>query len=239
MRKNNFDQSSTGVNIEAVCFYDCGMSRMHFEENFAIIQHSGYRTSTVAYYIDNGNVEDHDSITFSIKGTKKEKVNYLAKELTFTKTEIRTWDKDTLDSEIIGQYGERLTLLNYEDMTSYMFKDWKLEVIPSKKLEHIVSRGYSQGDYAKVFYCPDDLEKAWGNKPKENDIQTIIDHLFWDAPIYASIEINGKEYSYYDMPEYSEYEWEREKFLAYVSKESGLPVDQLESFIPENPDYQG
>lgn len=56
--RNNFDTSSTGVNIECSVFYDLDRARMDFDENFKILQHSSYRTSSVLYYIDNGNVRE-------------------------------------------------------------------------------------------------------------------------------------------------------------------------------------
>ena len=37
---NNFDQSSTGVNLELHCFYDSCVARQEFEEAFKIANHA-------------------------------------------------------------------------------------------------------------------------------------------------------------------------------------------------------
>ncbi len=71
----------------------------------------------------------------------------------------------------------------------------------SSQNEVIETRGYSQGDYAQVIIPVKELAKVWG-RPEEkvmDGMQTEIDHLFWDAPIYARVEINGEEFDYIDI----------------------------------------
>ena len=228
--RNNFDTSSTGTNIESTCYYDTDKSRYDFKENFKIMQHSDYRNNTIAYYIDHGNVEDNDAITFTLEGTP-EQIKAALKQDGYEDDDDTV--KDALEILENG-YGEKITLLNYEDFNRVYDP---LSVKPSKVLEKIITRGYSQGDYAEVFYCPDDLEKAWGNVPQKNDLKKTFDHLFWDAPIYASITINGDEYFYWDQPEYDEYEWEREKFLKFVAEKSGVKFETLAAIMPDDPSW--
>ena len=235
-RRNNHVRPAEGEpDIQCSCFYDTDISRHNFEENIAVIQSDdGYRTTSVGYYIDNGNVAGPDDIKMTVKGDKGSKVKYLIDVTCFDREEIETWDNDTMDSEIIGHESD-ITLINYvldklPDVTG-------LEFVPSKNLIVLTSRGYSQGDYAKVIYCPDDLEKCWGNPAKQEEIQKMVDHYYWDAPVYARFEINGTEYYYHDTPDYDEYEWGRDKFLEYVAKESGIDKDTLSQFVPEYPEY--
>ena len=235
--RNNYDQSSTGINIEASCFYDTDSASMNFRENFEILQYGNYRKSTVAYYTDYGNVKSADDISFSIKGDKSEKVRFLLDYVTFEKEEIETWDDDTIYDEIVGQHGEKISLLNMDDFNKYMLKDFNLELVPNKNIQKLVTRGYSQGDYAEVYYCPDELAQAWGNDPKENELQKTFGHLFWDAPIYARIEINEEEYIYYDCPAYDEYDFKRDDFLKYVSEKSGVSIEALDAIMPNDPSY--
>ena len=231
--RNNFDKSSTGVDIECICQYDSGRSRWEFEENIQIVQHDGYRTTSIGYYIDNGNVKGHVDIKFTVKGTRERKIEYLDEIFSVTKEDIQTWDDATLDSEIMS-YVE-VTLIDY--VMDRMDSIDGLEFTPNKNLIVLTTRGYSQGDYAKVIYCPDDIEKAWGRYPKQEDIQKMVNHYFWDAPIFAVMTIDGKEYDYQEMPEYDDYEWKRDKFLEYVAKESGIEREKLEKFVPEYPEY--
>ncbi len=234
-RQNNFDKSSTGTDIEISCFYDTDVSRMNFKENIEIVQHSGYSTTSIGYYIDNGNVEGKDKIRFKVKGTKAAKVKYLVSQTSFDAKEIRTWDTDTLDTEILG-YEEDVNLINYA-LDKMPAAPEGLEFVPNKNLEVITTRGYCQGDYAKVIYCPEDLKECWGNDPVQANIQKMVDHYYWDAPIYCQFTINGEEYNYYDCPEYDDYNWKRDEFIAYVAKESKVPAETLEKFVPEYPDY--
>lgn len=233
-RKNNFTQAPEGQpDIEFVGFQDLSISQHMFSENFEILQFSGYRSSTIAYYIDHGNVPGADDIKFTVKGDKAAKVSYLEGNTIFDESEIETWSEDDIDSEIISL--SECNLLNW--ITDSIENIDGLEFVPSKNLIKLVTRGYSQGDYAEVYYCPDDLEKAWGNAPDQSELQTTFDNLFWDAPYYACMTINGEEYNLFDMPDYNEYEWDADKFAAYVSKESGIDIAILEPLIPQNLEY--
>lgn len=230
---NNYDQSSTGTNIECSLFYDTMRSQMDFDENIKIIQHSGYRTFTIGYYIDNGNVKDHDDISFTLKGNENDIENALLAE---------GYDRDEYKAMIEGEpfdilesaYGERITLLNFEDFNKVYAP---LEAVPSKKLEKIITRGYSQGDYAEVYYCPDDLKEAWGNEPDKSSVKKMIDHYFWDSPINAAVTVNDDEFNYWDQPDYDEYEWEREKFLKFVAEKSGIAFETLNNLMPKDPSW--
>ncbi len=235
MRRNNFNKSSTGIDIECRCSYDTDRSRRDFEENIKILQHSGYRSTSVGYYIDNGNVPDDDGIKFTVKGSKADKVKYLAEQTSFEAEEIETWDDDTLNMEILG-YESDVNLINYA-LDKMPDAPKGLEFVPTKNLIAISTNGYSQGDYSVVLYCPEDIEKAWGKMPEEKDIQKMVNHYYWDAPIYCQIEINGTEYNYWDMPDYDDYEFKRDEFITYVSKESGVAAGEIENLVPEHPDY--
>lgn len=91
-------------------------------------------------------------------------------------------------------------------------------------------------DFAEIAYCPDDLEKAWGNKPDQNELSKTFDRLFWDAPIYACFTINGEEYRYdEDMPD--SYKWDKEAWAKIVSDKSNVPLETLLSMLPKTPDY--
>lgn len=234
--RNNFDQSSTGINISFNGYFDTEKARYEFRENFKIIQHSSRNTNSILFYVDNGNLPDEDSIEFSVKGTKAAKIELLSKHVNFTKKEIRSWDKETLDSEIMDLvYGQRITLLNFEDLNSVLPSG--LECVTNKPLVKISSRGYSQGDYSEVYYCPDDIVKAWGNLPVESVMKKTFDNLLWDCPVYAVLTINGEEYNYWDCPEADNYTFKREEFINWVAAQSPATKEALDDIIPQNLDY--
>lgn len=230
---NNFDLSSTGTNIEAVAYWDTDISQYEFKENFEILQHSGYRTSTVAYYIDNGNVKGADDIEFTIEGDRSEKERFYLYFISGDSEGLKYWTDDELNESILDAYGERVSVLNMEDFENVMLKDFKLTLKASKNIEKLVTRGHSQGDYATVYFCRDDLAQAGGNEAKDDDLQDIFDHLFWDAPIYARINVNGEDYHY----EGDRYEFEREAFLKQVAEQSGASYEALDAVLPNEPSY--
>lgn len=229
---NNFDKSSTGTDIEVTAFRDCGRGQRDFKDNFVMLQHDGYSTRAIGYYIDNGNLPGPDEITFKVKGSPKNVKKYLIKE-GYAESDLTPTHGQDNRAELLGIL-DNPTLLTYQDLNEYALKDSGLEIVPSKKLEKIETRGYSQGDYAEIWYCPADCKKVWGNEPKPDELETTIHHYYWDQPIYAVITINGTEYNYWDQPEYDEYEWEPEKFAAYVAKESGVPVESIQALLPKD-----
>lgn len=233
-RKNNYDKSSTGTDIEFRGFMDIDASRREFEENIKIIQHDGYSTTSIGYYIENGNVDGPDAVKFKIKGKKADKIKYLVFNSTLAPSDIRSFKVDELDAEIRA-LEEDVNLINYA--LDKLPNITGLEFIPNKNLIVLTTRGYSQGDYAKVLYCPEDLEKAWGNAPKQEDIQTSVDHYYWDCPVYAVMEVNKEEFNFWDSPHDDSYLWDKEKFIAYVSEKSGVDKEKLNPFVPEDLDY--
>ena len=191
----------------------------------------------MGYYIDCGNLPGPEDVKFKVSGTYEAMAQYLKKEWSLEGKDIprKKADRAELCYEYLCRH-ESPSLLNYETL-GYDHEGVKLDIVPNKVIESFCVTGYSQGDYAEVFYSPEDIERVWGNKPTEQSLQKICNHYYWDAPIYAVFDIDGKEYSYMDMPEYDEYEWKRDEFIAYVSKESGIATETLEKFVPEYPSY--
>ena len=220
---NNFNTNSNGADIETICCYSAHESYALFSESIEILQHG----TCLAYYIDSGNVPASDSIEFKLKGTDAQKAAWF-------KMHGETPAQHLTDEEyIIDSYYEQITLLNYRE-ASEAFAPMSIE--PSKPIEWVTIRGYSQGDIANVAYCPDDLTSVWGNVPDEASLEAEFTHLFYDAPIYCLITIDGKEYSYSEfMPDV--YEWDKAAFVAKVADKSGVPADNIAALLPNEPEY--
>lgn len=157
--------------------------------------------------IAGANAQTPESITFNVMGLDESLNAWAVKEgMTGMPTheEIREEIINTLNPSII----------NYKDLNNYDLKDSGLYLEPNKILNCVEIRGYSQGDYARVIYSPDDCLKVWGSEAKQNELKEIFTHLFYNAPVYAQITINGDEFNIWDMPEYKEYEWQRDEFIA-------------------------
>lgn len=239
-RTNHTHPAPGQPDIEVSCFYDTDRSRMDFKENIEIIQYSDRKTG-VGYYIDNGNLPGSDSVTFKIKGKRAALVKYITSEGYATPAECRKMKMADLQEVAMDAYkycydkNTKQLLIDYA--TERLEQPEGLEIVPSKPLECVTTTGYCQGDYAEVLYCPADCKTVWGSDPKPENIEKMVHHYYWDAPIYCTATINGTEYNYWDMPEYDEYEYDREKFLDYVTKESGIDRETLEPLVPKQPDF--
>lgn len=233
MYANNFTRAPEGQpDIELTCYRDNDEARRLWEENFKTLKTSGHCTFTRAFYIDCGNVPDDESIDFVLKGERAEKIRLLSSLVDYSKEEIETWDEETIQTEIFGQYEATLSLLNYHHFNKVMLKGYKLDVVPSKTVEWVKFRGYRRGDYAEVAYCPDDLEKAWGRSPSGDELKEYFTRLFYDAPIFSKFTIDGEEYYYGElMPD--GYEWDKEGFATAVSEKSGVDRETLLNMLPE------
>lgn len=228
---DNYDQSSTGTSLECTVFYDTDIARNLFEENFKILQREGGKEHTIAYYVNHGNVPGPDDVSFSIRGEKKDLIAFLQAQ-GYTTEDFATVDDF---AEEVFNYIETPTVLNYQDMNDYDLKDTGLEIVPSKNLERVEVRGYSQGDYAEVILCVADLEEVWGNSVILSELKAEFTKLFYDAPICAVYTINGEEHSMYEFPGWEDYEFKRGEWLAYLSEKTGIAVDVLEKYCPKEP----
>ena len=93
---------------------------------------------------------------------------------------------------------------------------YKMRNTPGKDLIVIELRGYSQGDFAIV------------KTTKENnttEYRKHLNHIFWDAPIYARVHIVGTDEEWYIDENYNDiYDASREAFDKALEK-TDMPAD--------------
>lgn len=233
MKTNNFNQSSTGVNIESSCFFDTCLSQDTWRENFQSCkgEKTRFRGDEVYYYKDYGNLPNRlESMEYTIKGLKRDLIRYMD-DMAFY-----TWDRDSSKSELQELVKDIIEQceggIAYWMIDSDLLDDYNLKIVPSHELNKIEIRGYSQGDYAEVLYCPADC-----NYPNESELKKLFENMFYDAPIYCRVMINDITYYYSDMDGCevkSEYDWNREAWIEYVKNASGHDISE---FVPEYPEY--
>lgn len=234
---NNYDQSSTGINIECNVWYDNNMSQMLFTENFERIEDGGYRGTNTYFY--NSGMIDSDTITFTLKANKPEllryahdNINYVGYYKDYKKPELVEHIMDFIECNLYSYFSEQET-----------FKEYNIEIIPSTPIERIGVRGYSQGDFVYVIYAPELLQEAWGRKdtPSDDEITEPFVNYFYNAPIYGTCLINGEEYPYYECEPKSDYEYDRVRWIDHIlehqSAPDGLTREALQAVIPINPSY--
>lgn len=200
MHTNNFDTSSTGVGIELHCEYDCGAARGRFEEGIAVLQPESYHKHCIAFYTAYGEIDAE--IEYKVKGLKSNMVKYLNTEV------YAVWDMQDYVSDMRQEIIDRIEEYDKYNLENYNIDlaKYNLEICFKNDLRFIEIRGYSQGDYAKVICDFTQIESVWGTKPDEDYFKKELVHLFYDQPVYARFDIEGKEYSYYEYLD-DEYAW--------------------------------
>lgn len=133
MYKNNFDQSSTGTNIEFFGCYDNNLSCIYFEEGFKRLDDSFYITEAA------GNPATLADIinTSRLAGMNKKELESLAYEL-------------ESDWHYIPDQATRADLIQFIKDSSIKNIDG-LQNLLRADLELYITRGYCQGDQATVI----------------------------------------------------------------------------------------
>jgi len=238
---NNFNTSTSGVNLELSVFRDTGASSRDFEESFNVLQYSGYRQNTIAVYTEHGNVSGN----FSFADAANYKI---------TAKELKQALKNDYDTEVSQHYfskpfskltkTELLEFLDCVTCDSSEIAEF-LQQHFSPLYDTLVTRGYSQGDYAEVIITPAykaylaDNGRDWSKPEVKASVQTAIDHLFWDAPIYARLAIDSEDL-YLDEALTDLYDWDKVQVLKYAEaqlKEHERKVYILGWLIANLPDY--
>lgn len=251
MTINNFDQSSSGLNLELSCYYDNDLSRMWFEETFHVLQYSGYRQNSILVYGNNfqdvSNFSLSDIDNYQVESNKqllKAFINYVYTKPTYTDIKELLLEIDVCISDDIKTLWDAIETYIYDDSGCIEF----LQDNFKQKYIIVTSRGYSQGDYSEVI-IPESIISEFKDQTLEtigNYLQDEIDHLLWDAPIYCRLEIDGNEF-YFDDKIEDVYSYDKDAMIEIFATNTpeNLTLDQIEYIVnwltenlPENPDYQ-
>lgn len=216
--RNNFDMSSSGVNIDAVCYYDT----IQATDNFKYFISKQQADGNTLYIYGDSILTIGDFCKFAPHVKKQDLVD-LADELP-------DWDGSDYADYTMSELREKILKANPAMILNRYWTDYSaISIKPEYTLQRTV--GYSQGDIARVLV-----------PVKELNNHGFIDHLFWDSPVYCRVEINGTEY-YWDEICENEYDWDKEKMINYVCSNLRDGIDSnyvravLESILPETPDY--
>lgn len=237
--KNNYDQSSTGTNLDLRCFYDGDLASDTFADNFSVIQHGGYKATACYFFTNCGQVEKPD---------------YLSNCYDFTGADYRAFRAFCLEqcvqSKAAGGYAD-CTARDVIEEKRQGFETWKeyaIELLDEMGIveamrdgfpdiegakvlfEVATARGYSQGDYAKILFKREDWMK---DNPSH-----IFSQFIFQQEIYCRLDVDGKEYHLSEGLADS-YEYEKEELIAYA-KEQGLSeyvTGWLSENLPDCPNY--
>lgn len=188
MTINNFDKSSTGVDIELDIFFDSYQSRRDFDDAFHVIQYSSYRETAKFFYTDFGAVEFEGSLLdyysppdIGVKALIKKWLEYsgeTAREAIdgikyFTdKSRLRDFTADDVHEYAKERAYSEDGILEWYEVAGY-----------KSRLEKVGVTGYCQGDYAEVYYLPEYAITA-----------DFAQKLIYNAPLHCCLTVDGAEY---------------------------------------------
>ena len=80
----------------------------------------------------------------------------------------------------------------YEDITHDALEALfdKLKISHDTEFIQIETKGYSQGDYAKVWVNIKDYKEIIGAEVNEDTLKRYLGNLFWDSPIVGSLKLS-------------------------------------------------
>jgi len=136
------------------------------------------------------------------------------------------WDKETAE-EYYAKNFEEINIGDKNLTNLYYIDNCNVDRFnPSKTIVAAPSH-----DHWQVYYCPNDLAKAWGYTPSDSELWDIFAHYLWDKPIYGFCKVNGQEFVY----DRYMYNYERAEWIESIANATGCPLDILESVIPQEP----
>lgn len=244
---NNFDQSSTGHNIEFSLFYET--ENHFFDDDFTDL-------SGDLWLFINGHLKTEmiDKIKIELSGDqsieqqKRTILNLIESEHydgTIPLDDVKDilynmkWYIDNDNYSLVDFYKDEY-LTNDYDMTEKRMYEYFLESDHFEVNYNIVSiRGHSQGDYAEVLYIiePDNTPMT----ADENETAEYFRQQFYDSPVYGCANINGEEYFLHEYL-HDIYDWDKDGFINNFSEhhKDNIPPEALNQFfemLPDTLDY--
>lgn len=229
---NNYDTSKTGTDIDLSVFCDTQLSRDYFEENFSVIQHSGYQKTACYFYTDCGQVEKPDSLSDCYDFSECTKKDFRAFCIDYCEQSPRdTIEEKFYRFETWQDFAKEI--LNSDIGIYEACRDGFPTIKNAKERFYVVGvSGYSQGDYALIL-CKENEYLSDTRKA-----QSLFTNLLYDCPICCRLTVNNEEY-FLDHDMRSSYEYDTEEILT-IAKKQGVPapaIEFLEENLPENPEY--
>lgn len=217
---NNFTRPAEGKPaLELSVFYDMDLSRQFFEDNIQPLRYMRYgHELSLALYTgwDSVSIPEYVSDILNLRDLPEETIIEIAERFDYSPLAELREEFPTLDElrdEIGGWHLDSLSDKDYI---------WLVE-LPTSRYGVKTTRGYSQGDVCNVIYALD-------HEPSRE----LLDHLFWDAPVYCNLTVDGEHFQLCGG-----YEYDKESIIAnYDGKDAEYVKAWLRDNLPEYPDYE-
>ena len=216
---NNFVRPAEGKPALELCvFFDEGFARSLFEDNIQPLCYTRYgHDLCLAFYTDSNTVSvpEYVSQIVSLPDLPAKTVIEIARRFDYAPlAELRE------EFPTVNELRDEVANWHLEDLSDDDYI-W-LVGLPTSRYGVKTTRGYSQGDVCNVIYQLDhEPSRDW------------LDNLFWDAPVYCCLEVDGEEFQLG-----GDYDYDKESVIAnYDGKEPEYVKSWLRDNLPECPDY--
>jgi hypothetical protein len=228
---NNYNECEDMENIELHVYQDGDLARHCFEEQFNVIQYSGYREYFVAEYLPGCGERQIYSVSDCYDLTVPTRREFRQFAIDYMRTENMTFRDLVQDMfDCFGNWKEYAECI----LNDKSWNETAREGLPFLAngcelfaLEHV--SGHSQGDYGYVF-VPCDCQM------KRNDLENLI----YSAPVSIRLEVDGNDH-YIELP--NPYEYGKDCVFALICEQvKGLSVNAMEWIeenLPDCPEYVG
>lgn len=197
---NNFDESSSGTNIELTVQYDNDLSSIYYEEFASKNVRLDFGRDSAVFLL--GDVTKPYYKKSELNKMKKDELIDLDQKYQclcpydyteYTKKELI----DELKNVTIKQYYEYL-------ISEYSWHNLRDNITHN----YYISNGYSQGDAVYIISIDEELN---------NKLRKYIDHVLWDTPIFIRLEVDGEEFNDDDLLD-DMYEYDKNSVIEKVKK---------------------
>lgn len=254
---NNYDTSSTGLNLELSAFYDVDLAQLDFDQCFNVLQAADFRKPSILVFNGWGdqNVNEWDPSGYENWDLSETTVKEMISELIKTAFDItpdysgvkdilidlNNYDilplRDASKEDLFNSIREYLE--DAESLTEYA------EKIGSPTFAEIKIYGYSQGDVSYI-YVPQPVLKDRGLTV--DDVYKLRDELrdlIYGAPVYARLAIDNDSDEIYLYELLTDnYRWDRGEVLQnidlsrYNADQQKIIMEFLENNLPFDLDYR-
>jgi hypothetical protein len=226
---NNFDKSSSGIDIDLNIFFDLSEAHSRWHENFVSVDDEN--DSTYLFIMD-GNLKD--TVDYTVLPKQKTKI-------------LKAYSCDIDDMKYFKT-------LSQEDILSELFStsndyDIHADVIIEKirtvrltEYAEICLMGYSQGEVIKILVNTKEFEKVAGISFDADKEKKLLYNLFFDAPLYAYITINNNDYDLDIHGDYGE-RYDKQEIINDIVKQIKVSqpnidiqvlIAELNKLVPED-----
>lgn len=249
MKKNNFDISSSGINLKLSCFLDGHQASHNYEENLTLVEDLLVFHGSTSF-----NAKDFEK-TFDVTDNTKQ----LFKKYF---NHIMVDDITSASYSDLKDFLEELYPHGFESFKTTPIKDL-IEAIHThlgskKELDNFLSEhfkpmfntvtvaGYSQGD-TQTVYIPHEVTCELG--VKADDLKEEIGNLIWDTPLSCKLTVDDEDIDLMEYIKVSHYKYEESEILKALDLASDnelrdYTVDEVKHIrswlsenLPKHPTY--